>query len=557
MNQHKREQRERWELNRREFLQVLGAGGMAALLAACGAPPVPSQTQPAAAPPGDTGPKQGGTLIAASPFDFTPFNPLLGFGGNYLLWSRLFKFDAKLNPIPDLAEDFEISDDRTVYTIRLRQNAFWHDGTPVTADDVIFTIESDLDPSNQFPMAHVLKVGNEPVRVAKVDDYTVTFTVAEPYAPLLAHMAASWVLPIGPKHLLDGVDLQTTDFNVNPVGSGPFKFKEVVQGDHLSLERFDQFYFGTPLLDGIIIRVLTDKEARLAAFQAGEIDLDMFEEDLIVTQQVAGVPGAKSYALDTPYVQQFTLKNTDPLFADVRVRQAISHAIDKPNMVRTVIGDADYAAWSVVGKIHWAHNPDTPRYEYDPEKAKALLAEAGWSDTDGDGVLEKNGEKFVFTHAAWRPFERDYAPLIQQFLKAVGIQMEIQTVSDYATIQVLRQGGEAQSLIYGSIDYEPGELFQYWHSNRFPPAGQNVWFYANERVDDLLQQGQMEFDVAKRAAIYREVQQYIMEEAATIPLHFHVQVDIARADRIAGYPEPVGNWNGVLYQEPWKIYKIG
>lgn len=544
----------RWELNRRDLLKAFGIGGMAALLSACGAPlAAPSAQQGAAAP---VGPTKGGTLICAGPFDFGSFNPLLGAGGNNLLWSRLFKFDANLNPLPDLAEGFEISEDRTVYTVKLRQNAKWHDGVPVTADDVVFTVESDLKPENNFPMAFVLKVGGEPVKVAKVDDHTVTFTVAEPYAPLLAHLAATWVMPIAPKHLLEGVDPQTAEFNANPVGSGPFKFKEVTMGDHLTVTRFDDYYLGAPLLDEIIIRVLTDKEARLAAFQAGEIDLDLREEDLITTNQFATVAGAKAYYLDTPYVQQLTLKNDDPLFADAKVRQAISHALDKPNMVRTVVGDQIYTAWSVVGKIHWAHNPDVVRYEYDVEKAKALLAEAGWADSDGDGVLEKDGTKFVFTHSPWRDFERAYAPLTQQFLKAVGIQMDIALVPDYASVEALRQEGKAQSLIFGCIDYEPGELFQYWHSSRFPPEGQNVYFYANARVDELLVQGQAEVDPAVRKGIYQEVQALIAADAATIPLHFHVNNEIVRADRVAGFPEPAGNWNGVLYQEPWNIYKI-
>jgi peptide/nickel transport system substrate-binding protein len=567
----------RWNLNRRELISAFGLATMTAMLGACGGSDdddavddavttsvaggsaAPTVTTAAAATTETTTsqsePKQGGSLICSYMFDSnTAPNPLLA-GGNYLLWSRLFKFDRNLTPIPDLADGFEISEDRLVYTIHLRENAKWHDGKPVTADDVVFTVQQDLAPDSMHPLASYFKVNGEPIQAAKVDDYTVTLTVPEPYAPLIAHLAVIWTLPIAPKHLLEGVDPQTADFNNHPIGSGPFQFKELVPGDHLTLTRFDDYYFGAPLLDEVIIRIMPDTGARLAAFQAGEIDLDLREEDLIVTKQFEETDGAKAYYLDTPFVQQLSLKNDDPLFTDLRVRQAISHALDKPNMVRTVIGDEQYTAWEVVGKVHWAWEPNVTRYEYDPEKAKQLLDEAGWV-VGSDNVREKDGQKFVFTFHPWRPFEQNYAPVIQQFLKAVGIQMDLQVVPDGASMQALRRGGEAQSIISGSINYEPSELYSSFHSSQFPPDGANIWFYQNTEVDALLEAGQTEIDQEKRAEIYRQVQRLIADDVPTIPLHYHVNNEIVRADRVAGFPEPAGNWNGVLYQEPWKIYKL-
>jgi peptide/nickel transport system substrate-binding protein len=559
------EQLGRWNITRRSMLKGIGFGALTAALAACGAPsqPAATSTESGSAPETNAAPTvapstpaKGGILTAASPFDFTIPNPLISAsGGSSLLWSRLFKFDSTLTPIPDLAESLEISEDNLTYTVKLRKNALWHDGQPVTADDVVFTMEHILDDSNTFAFAFAFKVKGNPVKVAKVDDHTVTFTVPELYAPFLAHMASGWVMAIAPKHLLDGVDIQTTDFNQKPIGSGPFKVKEMVQGDRLVLSRFDQYYMGEPLLDEIVIRVLTDQEARLAAFQSGDIDIDLREEDMVVTRQFASVEGATAYILETPYVQQFTMNNADPLFSDVRVRKAMSHAIDKANMVRTVIGDEQMTAWQVVGPSHWAHEADVTKYEYDPEKAKQLLEEAGWVD-DGSGVRAKDGQKFIFTHYAWRQFEQNYAPIMQQFLKAVGIQMDIQVVPDYPTISELRSNGTSQSLIFGSIDYEPAELFQYFHSSSVPPQAQNVWNYASPEVDKLLEEGQSSLDQEKRTPIYKEVQRRIADDAATIPLHYHLNNEIVRTDRVAGYPEPAANWNGVLYQEPWKIYKI-
>jgi peptide/nickel transport system substrate-binding protein len=450
--------------DRRELFRLSGGAAAATLFALAGF----GGTARAQTP----GPKPGGTLICATPFDlFSIYNPLLS-QTDPLIFSQLWRFDANLVPQPELAASYEVSPDGTVYTIHLRSDATWHDGQPVTADDVVFTVQTVLDPKVNFNYRFALQVDGKDIKAEAVDAHTVKFTLPGPDAPLVAHLTAPWVLQIAPKHLLAGQDLQKTSFNRNPVGSGPFKFKEQVDGDHQTLERYDNYFEGKPLLDQVITRPITDLQARLAAFQAGDIDVDLREEDNISTKQFAAVSGATAYILDTPYVQQLTLNNADPLFADSNVRQAIAHALDRESMVRTVIGESTDVARSVIGQKHWAYNGDVPTYDYNADKAKSLLDQAGWT-VGGAGIREKGGQKFSFVNQPWRDFERNYAPLIQQYLKAVGIDMQIQTVPDFATVTQIRQSGKAQSLFFGCIDYEPGELFQYFHSSQVPPTGQN------------------------------------------------------------------------------------
>jgi peptide/nickel transport system substrate-binding protein len=496
----------------------------------------------------------GGTLIACIPFDlWSIYNPLIGQSDNFV-FDTLWHFDPNLVPTPQLAESYEVSEDGKVYTIHLVKNATWHDGQPVTAHDVVFTWQTMLKPDVNFPYKFALQVNGEGIQAEAVDDYTVKLTLPAPNAALIAHLAAPWIFTAAPKHLLEGENPETSSFNTQPIGNGPFKFKEQVDGDHQTLVRNDAYYGGAPLLDELITRPITDLQARVAAFQAGEIDVDTREEDLIATQQIASTEGATSYVLATPYVQQFTMNNADPVFADPAVRKAIAHAMDRAAMVRTVVGDEAYAALSVMGTSHWAYNPNVPTYEYDPEKAKAMLDEAGWV-AGSDGIREKDGVKLSFLNQPWRDFERNYAPLIQQYLQAVGIEMKIETVPDYATVQEIRVSGKAQSLFYGSIDYEPGELHQYFHSSQVPPAGLNLWNYSNPEVDSLLEQGNQEVDIEKRKPIYAKVQELIMGDCATIPLHIHLNNVIVRTDRVGGYAEPTGNWLGVLLAAPTKAYK--
>ncbi|CAN5662141.1 peptide-binding protein [soil metagenome] len=538
-------------IGRRTLLKGAAAGAAAFCVPAMGAngAPVPGGWRGLSM----AGQAEGGTLIVSVPFDMPPvYNPLIS-QNDLLMFSNLVRFDQQVQPIPQLATSWEISEDGLEYTFHLAEAATWHDGTPLTADDVVFTILEALKPEVNFLMRFTLQVNGVDVIPEAIDAHTVKITLPSPSATFLAHLAAPWVLQIAPKHLLEGENQDTAAFNTAPIGSGPFKFVEQVDGDHTTFEKFEGYFEGTPILDEMIFRPIVDMQARLAAFQAGETDIDNREEDLISTAQFGEVEGATPYILETPYVQQFTVNCEDPLFTDVKVRQAMAHALDRPAMVRTVIGDEAYAALSVMGPGHWAYDAAVPTYPYDVEKSKALLAEAGW--VDNGGTLEKDGVKFSFTNNAWRDFERGYAPLIQQYLAEVGIEMNINAVPDYTTIETIRQDPTSQSLFYGSIDYEPGELHQYFHSSQFTPTGLNVWHYANPEVDELLEQGLATTDQAARTDIYKQIQQIIMGDCVTIPMHVHLNNLIVRTDRVAGFEDPVGNWLGVIFPSPWTLTK--
>ncbi len=529
---------------RRRFVQTLlkgGAGGLFALSGALGC---------------TCEPREGrhlrretlvcGTGRALQPV-YSPFHPRIA-RVIFLMFSPLWRMDRRHELEPVLATRLDVSDDGREYVVELRKDATWHDGRLLTAHDVVFTIQTLLRPATKFHHASILHFGGHAVRVRALSNHRVRFVLAEPRASFAADLASK--VTIAPKHLLQGKDPVHNRFNRQPIGSGPFKFEEHIAGSHISMVRNSDYFEGKPALKRIVVRHIPDAEARLAAYQAGDLDAVLWEEEQQKSAQYAKVSGSKVYVLSTPYVQQFALNNDDPLFRDASVRKAIAHALDRPALVRAVMGSASPAR-SIIGSNHWAHCANVPSYPYDPRKAAALLESAGWRRA-GDGYRRRNGTHFRFVHEPVREWERRYAVLIQHYLKQVGIRMEIRPTPDLATAEAIRRDGTPQSIIHGCIDYEPGELSLYWHSNQTPPRGSNVWRYRNARVDQWLDEGQSTTDSKQRKDIYARVQKQVLADCATIPLHEHLANEVVRVDRVTGFSDPAPNYNGWLIQAPWK-----
>ena len=492
------------------------------------------------------------TLVCATGTELQPvFSPLFARVQRviFLMFTQLWRFDREFGLEPQLATRLDIDEDGREYLVQLREGVTWHDGRPLTAHDVVFTVEQLLRPETRFRNVRLLRVGDENVAVQALDDHRVRFVLPEPRASFAADLAS--VVSIAPQHLLQGQNPHRTPYNDHPIGSGPFKFDEYVAGSHISMVRNESYFEGRPALERIVIRTIPDPEARLAAFQAGDVDLLLWEQEHSKMPQFAAVPGAHLYSLATPYVQQMTLNHADPLFSDIRVRKAIAHALERRAIVRTVMGDIPPAK-SIIGACHWAYNGDVPVYDYEPQRAAQLLDAAGWR-AGSDGFRGKGGKALQFTMQPVREWERRYAALIQQYLRRVGIQMNIRPIADFATADANRREGNPQCLIQGCVDYEPGELFHSWHSSQVPPTGMNVWRYANQDVDRWLEEGNRTTDREERRRIYGRVQRKILEDCATIPLHDHLSDEVVRADRVTGYPEPAPNYNGVLFQAPWRV----
>lgn len=365
-----------------------------------------------------------GTLVLRAKNTPTSFNPLLN-DVRVWLYDGLIRFDEEMNPIPDLAESWTISDDGLVYTITLRKDVVFHDGTPMTADDVVFTAELTLDEKVGSAYRSKFIIDGTPVAWAKVDDYTVTATLPRPSSSFLSKLsrADEIFFCILPKHLLEGVDDMTTaEFNQKPVGTGPFKFVESVADQRLVLDAHDAYHHGTPGVGQVIRLVYANEQSAMAALKAGEIDITTLNESGNV-KAADDDETLTVYRYNSNWVFAARYNFANPILQDPKVRQALAHAVDRENLVKAAISPTAVVGNSPIS-YGWAANPDVAVYEYDPEKAAQLLDEAGWASSGAS--RQKDGTplklKLIFDADYGAP---DLAAGIQALLGQVGVELEL------------------------------------------------------------------------------------------------------------------------------------
>ncbi|HEY3347617.1 MAG TPA: peptide-binding protein, partial [Nitrospirota bacterium] len=303
------------------------------------------------------------------------------------IFNGLVKYDKDIKLTGDLAENWEVSPDGLVITFHLRKNVKWQDGVPFTSADVLFTYEKVKDPTVATPYSE----NYGPVsKVEAPDDYTVKVTYSEPFAPAVE----SWAMGVIPKHLLEGKDVNKDEFNRHPIGTGPYKFDEWISGSRIVLKANDTYFEGRPHIDKFVARILPDEATEFLELKTRGIDY-MGLTPLQYSRQ-SDTKDIKEHfnklrypAFNYTYLG-WNLK--DERFKDNRVRQALTYAIDQNSIIQGVLLGLGQPCTGPFPPESWAYNPAVKPYPYDPEKAKKMLAEAGWKDVDGDGVLEKDGE---------------------------------------------------------------------------------------------------------------------------------------------------------------------
>jgi len=507
----------------------------------------------------EEGPSVGGQLVWASIGDVSFFNPILvedtaSERMMYRIFNGLFQLNDKLELVPVLAEKFSYSDDGTEWTFELRDDVYWHDGEKFTAEDVEFTFLAMLHPAykgvraeNYRPLrgaAEYLDARRELSKkladgeitdeeymeqavalfeewrakgaIEVVDDYKIKFHLDEPYAPFKSYIS----MRIIPEHLLtletagDKEDPFHTD---RPIGTGPFKFVEWVRDDHVTLERNEDYFDEGPYIEKIVYKIIPDQNTIAMAMETGEVDLaNLKPEDFDRLKNMDHLRPYEYPALSYTYMA-YNLKN--PLFQDKRVRHAIAHAVDRQAVVDEVLMGHGTVCHSHGSPVLWDYNPDVRKFEYDPDKARELLAEAGWEDTDGDGVLDKNGEKFGFTIQTnqGNKVREQSAVVIQQQLADVGIDVEVKLVEWNTFVQEVLLPKNFEVVIVGwALDEDP-DAYEIWHTNGGPF---NFVSFSNERIDEIYELGRVTLDQEKRKALYQEAQGILAEEQPYLFLYF-------------------------------------
>ncbi|GAB4163990.1 MAG: peptide-binding protein [Geothermobacteraceae bacterium] len=465
-------------------------------------------------PAADAGPAYGDTFIEGSIAEPSNLLPILATDAassdiNGLVYNGLVRYDKNLVLEGELAESWEISPDNLTITFHLRKGVKWHDGAPFTSADVLFTYQLYIDPDTPTAYAEAYK---QVLKAEAPDPYTFRVTYPKPYAPALG----SWGLNILPKHLLEGKDITKSPLSRSPIGTGPYRFVEWVPGEKVVLEANEDYFEGRPYLKRVVYRIVPDQSTQFMELQSGGLDL-MDLPPIQYTTQTNTPAFARNFNKYRYLAFSYTYLGYNlerPLFQDKRVRQAISYAIDKKEIIDGVLLGLGQAATGPYKPDTWVYNQKVKRYSHDPDMARKLLAEAGWTDSDGDGVLDRDGKPFRFTIVTnqGNDLRVKSAEIIQRRLKEVGIQVKIRVVEWATFLKEFIHAGNFDACILGWRGGPEPDQYNIWHSSKTGPRQLNFIHYKNAEVDDLLEKGRRTFVQAERKKIYDRFQEILAEE---------------------------------------------
>ena len=454
-----------------------------------------------------------------------------------MIYNGLVKYDKNMNITGDLAESWDVSKDGLVLTFHLRKGVQWHDGQPFTAADVLFTYQTTIDPKTPTAYAgDFLKVKKAEV----LDEYTFRVTYDQPFAPALI----SWGAAVLPRHLLAGVDITRSPLARHPIGTGPYKFKEWVAGQKIVLVSNTNYFEGRPYIDGHITRIIPDMATLFLELRSQGIDISGLSP-LQFTRQTENKLFQNNFnkyrylAFAYTYLG-YNLKN--PLFTDKRVRQAISYAINKEEIISGVLLGLGKPATGPFKPGTWAYNGKVKIYNYNPQKARALLLEAGWQDANGDGILEKDGRPFVFELVLSQGNEtrQKCAEIIQRQLAEVGISVKIRVLEWAAFINDFINKRRFDAVILGwTIPPDP-DAYDVWHSSKTAPEELNFISYQNAAVDELLERGRSTFDQKERKKYYDRFQEILAEDQPYTFLYVPDELTIINKRFRGIEPAPIG-----------------
>ncbi|MEX0954934.1 MAG: ABC transporter substrate-binding protein [Rhizobiaceae bacterium] len=416
--------------------------------------------------------------------------------------------DGTLEPEPSLAESWEISDDGTTYTFKLRDGVSFHDGTPFNAEAVKFNFDRMLKEDHPyhdtgpFPLAFYFSAVDE---VTAVDDMTVEFKLNEPYAPFLSNLAYPTGLIVSPA----AVQEHGEDFGRNPSGTGAYKFEAWEANSRVVVTANADYWDGAPPMEALIFRPITDANTRIAEMLSGGLDI-MVEVPPDALQQFRDGEAFTVYEQAGPHVWFLILNAKEGPFADKKIRQAANYAINKQTLVDDILqGTAEVAAGPTPPAFAWAYNESLEPYPYDPEKAKALLQEAGYDGEELTFYVTEGGSGMLDPIAMGTAIQAD--------LQAVGMPTSIETYEWNTFLGKVNPGleGKADMAEMAWMTNDPDTLpFLALRSEAWPDKGGfNSGYYSNEKVDELLNEARTATDQDRRAELYKEMQEIVQEEA--------------------------------------------
>lgn len=430
-----------------------------------------------------------------------------------------------MKPEPMLATHWEVADNGLIWTFYLREGVKFHDGTPFNADVVRFSLERILERSASA--RGIFKIASMEI----VDDYTIKITNTEPWAAFPAHLAH------GLGYIVSPAAVDQEGAMIEPIGTGPFKFYEHLPEERVVVVRNEDHWRGVPKLERIAFVVIPDHHTRIMALEAGEVDVIQFVPEKEVARLDAD---PEITVLTTPSVRtHFLVFNTETEpFNNILVRQAVDYVIDQGALVEHILDGVGVTARGAISPtIRWSIHDELPEPRYNPERARTLLAKAGWEDMDGDGMLDKNGEPFTITLllTGLRPQWPPMAEVIQAQLRAVGIDVKLKVLEWGAYMGATGTPGNRpldMHLFFGSAGTLAADADYIFYLAHHTDSGFFQAMHINE--DELIERGLGTMDDDERFSIYADLQKIILERELAVYL-FHQQEIVALRDHVHGF----------------------
>ncbi len=486
--------------------------------------PVSTPFLPEAAP--------GGIYTEALIGSMGRLNPMLDWNNpadrdiDRLIFSGLIRFDSHGLPQPDLAESWGTSSDGTFYNFSIRPNAVWHDGQPVTTDDVMFTI--DLIKSNGSLFPQDVKDLWTQIEVKKLDDKTLQFKLPEPFAPFLDY-ATFGVLP---KHLLESVpadQLASADFNLNPVGSGPYKFDRVMtsggQITGVALAVNEDYYLPKAFIEQVVFRYFPNSAAAFDAYQQGEV-LGVSQLTTDILQPALAEPVFSVYTSRLPQMGLVFLNLNNPTVAFLQnenIRHALLLGVNREHIVSRIMQGQAIVADGPILPGSWAYYNEIEHFDYDPDAAAALLKDEGFViPASGGDVRAKDGQLLNFTMVhSDDAVHTQIAQAIQSDLAQIGVKVDLQSVpydslvNDFLTTRNY-QAALADLNTMRTPDPDP---YPFWHQSE-ATGGQNYSQWDNRTASEFLETARTVTDFESRARLYRNFQVTFVKDMPSLPLYY-------------------------------------
>jgi len=479
-------------------------------------------------------PEQGGVYTEGLVGSLGRLNPLLDWNNaadrdvDSLLFSGLIRFDERGLPQADLAESWGVSQDGTIYNFTIRPNAIWHDGTPVTSDDVIFTIEMMIGTGSLYPQDIKDLWGR--VEVEQLNEKNLKFTLPEPFVPFMDYLTFGVV----PKHLLESIPpgrMTSAEFNIDPVGSGPYKFDQLIVDDGqitgVVLSISENYYGAAPFIEQVVFRYYPTSAEAFDAYRQGDVfSVSQITQDVLLT--ALEEPNLSIYTSRMPQMGFVIFNLTSPDVAFLQepmVRQALLLGLNRSNMINSIMQGQAFVSDSPILPGSWAYYDGAEHFEYDPDAATAILKSEGYViPSTGGEVRAKDGIPLAFTMV--HPddtIHTQIAQAIQTQWARIGVRVDLQPQPyDQLVLTTLASRAFQSALVDLNLTRSPDpDPYPFWHQAE-AVGGQNYSGWDNRAASEYLEQARVTADYSLRAKLYRNFQVIFAKELPALPLYIPV-----------------------------------